>query len=58
MNVARVLTLTAVMPMLLLVSCRSDSSTVTKPRTEAECAGLEERAAGWLEATPTSSEED
>ena len=57
MNVARVLTLTAVMPMLLLVGCGSDPSTVTKPRTEAECAGLEERAAGWLEGTPSAYEE-
>ena len=56
MNAYRALTLAAVMPMLLLVGCGSDPSTVTKPRTEAECAGLAERARGWLEGTPTADE--
>ena len=56
MNVGRALALAAVMPMLRLVGCGSDPSTVSKPRTEAECAGLEERAAGWLEDTPTAEE--
>ena len=58
MNAYRALTLAAVMPMLLLVGCGSDPSTVTKPRTEAECAGLFERADGWLESIPTDREED
>ena len=56
MNAYRELAFTAVMPILLLVGCGSDPSTVSKPRTEAECAGLEERAAGWLEGTPTAEE--
>ena len=58
MKAYRALTLAAVMPMLLLVGCGSDPSTVTKPRTEAECDGLGERAAGWLESIPTDWEED
>ena len=58
MNAYRALSLTAVMPILLLVGCGSDPSTVTKPRTEAECAGLAERARGWLEGIPTDREED
>ena len=58
MNAYRALALAAVTPMLLLVGSGSDPSTVTKPRTEAECAGLAERARGWLEGIPTDREED
>jgi len=58
MNAYRALALAAVTPMLLLVGCGSDPSIVTKPRTEAECAGLFERADGWLEGIPTDREED
>ena len=56
MNANRLSTISVVFPVLLLIGCGSGASTVTKPRTEAECAGLEERAAGWLEGTPTADE--
>ena len=58
MNVYRALTLTVVIPMLLLVGCGSGPSTATQPRTEAECDGLGERAEGWLEGIPEFGEED
>ena len=58
MNAYRALTLAAVMPMLLLVGCGSDPSSVTKPRTEAECDGLAERANAWFEGIPQFGEED
>ena len=58
MNAYRALALTVPIPMLLLVGCGSDPSTVTKPRTEAECAGLEARSAAWLEGMPEYDEED
>ena len=57
MNANRALTLTVVIPMLLLVGCGSGPSTATKPRTEAECDGLAERAEGWLEGIPEIGEE-
>lgn len=58
MNSYRALALAAVMPMLLLVGCGSDASTVNKPRTEAECDGLAERANAWFEGIPDFGEED
>ena len=58
MKVNQTLTTSVVIPMLLLAGCGSDPSTVNKPRTEAECAGLFERADGWLEGIPEFGEED
>ena len=58
MNAYRALTFAAVMPLLLLVGCGSDPSTVTKPRTKAECDGLAERADAWFEGIPDFGEED
>lgn len=58
MNSYRALALAAVMPMLLLVGCGSDPSSVTKPRTEAECDGLAERANAWFEGISEFGEED
>ena len=58
MKVNQTLTTSVVIPMLLLAGCGSDPSTVNKQRTEAECAGLFERADGWLEGIPEFGEED
>ena len=58
MKFNRLSTVSVVIPVILLIGCGSDPSTATKPRTEAECAGLAERARGWLESAPTAREED
>ena len=58
MKVNRLSTVPMVIPVLLLIGCGSDPSTVTKPRTAAECDGLFERAEGWLEGIPEFGEED
>ena len=58
MKINRLTTLAVVMPLLLMVGCGSDTPTVTKPRTEAECNGLAERADAWFEGIPDFGEED